>query len=123
MLPTLCALCGYKITKGSPFHRDVSNVYFHWECHMKQTIVINAPDPNFRTQAWASMFDLDTPHAARVAYADAQRTLEQMEALAKRDGFQLVLHPTKECQLCGQHISDGLPCGCGARPVKTWHGR
>jgi hypothetical protein len=28
-----------------------------------------------------------------------------------------------KCGQCGQRITDRLPCGCGARPVTTWHGR
>jgi hypothetical protein len=67
---------------------------------------------------------------ARKPYADHIRKLENeirlLRALAKTLGAtDAALNETRytpepqpyHCQLCGQHITDGKPCGCGARYV------
>ena len=57
---------------------------------------------------------------------DADDSWKEYQEIGRALGAHVTSHevtrrPPFTCTLCGQHITDGRDCGCGARPVRTWH--
>ena len=75
-----------------------------------------------------SLFDAAVRQMAReeAVYQDMQRTIQDLKtrlecALDRERAWERRLRRMQKekttfiCPLCGQHITDGKPCGCGAR--------